>query len=285
MKNNIAASIEISPKQALEFDDLPSVFPAGTGVYITDIGIDSHKVLVGAVRRVADCGYRPVPHIASRRLPSRAVLEDRLKAYAGEANVKDTLIIGGDVHPPAGPFASTMDVLETGLFDRCGITQIAVAGHPEGSPDFPEDVALKALKQKQEYGERTAAQIRIVTQFGFDPRPLILWADALASHGVDLPVHLGIAGPARLKTLIRFAAMCGVGNSLSFLRKRAGSLSRLASGYSPEELVAPIETRWKAQRTAIRQIHVFPFGGVHKSVEWLRSRRTWPDPDAGHEHM
>ena len=278
MKKSMTASIEVSPKQAPEFEDLSDIFPAETRVYIADIGIHPNKTLVAAAKLVARCGYRTVPHIASRRLKSRAILEERLKAYSGEANINDALIIGGDLDQSAGPFASTMDVLETGLLDQCGITQVAVAGHPEGAPSFPQDAALKALKRKQEYGERTAAQIRIVTQFGFDPKPFILWAEALASRGVDLPVHLGVAGPATLKMLIKFAAMCGVGSSLGFLRKRASSIARLASRYSPEEVVAPIENHRMTQQTPVRQMHVFPFGGLRKSVEWLRNRNSWQRP-------
>lgn len=274
--NKIAASIEVAPRQAIESADLPGLFPLGSRVYITDIGMDSADVLVSAARRIHDLGYNPVPHFASRRLTTRAALEDRIRQTTQEAGVTDVLVIGGGLDRPAGEFASSMEVLETGFFDKHGVTEIGVAGHPEGSPDFSEEAAISALRLKQAFGERTGAEIRIVTQFGFDAGRFIAWAEGLQRHGIDLPVHLGVAGPAKITTLIKYAAMCGVGNSISFLRKNALSLTALATSHSPEGVVAPIERHVQAtSRSAIRQIHVFPFGGLKKSSEWLVERGSW----------
>lgn len=272
----IAASIEVTPKQAVESPDLPGLFPPGSRVYITDIGTDTTDVLVAAARRVHDLGYKPVPHFASRRLTTRAALEDRIRATTQEAGVTDVLVIGGGLARPAGQFSSSMEVLETGFFDKHGVTEIGVAGHPEGNPDFSEADAIAALRLKQAFGERTGAQIRIVTQFGFDAGKFIAWAEGLRGHGIDLPVHLGVAGPAKITTLLKYAAMCGVGNSISFLKRNALSLTALATSHSPEGVVAPIERHVQATpATAIRQIHVFPFGGVKKSAEWLVERGSW----------
>lgn len=273
----ITASIEVAPTQALESADLPGLFPQGSRVYITDIGNDSSDTLVAAARRVRELGYRPVPHFASRRLTTRAALEERVRRTAGEAGVTDVLVIGGGLDRPAGDFASTMDVLETGFFEANGITHIGIAGHPEGSPDFSEAVAIDALRQKQEFGERTGINMRIVTQFGFDAAKFINWAEGLKAQGIDMPVHLGVAGPAKITTLIKFAAMCGVGNSISFLKKNALSLTALATSHSPEGMVGPIESHVAATPgSAIAQIHVFPFGGIRKSAEWLVERGSWP---------
>jgi methylenetetrahydrofolate reductase (NADPH) len=274
--SRIPASIEVAPKQAIESADLPGLFPAGSRVYITDIGTDTTDTLVAAARRITNLGYTAVPHFASRRLSTKGALEERIKRTVGEAGVKDVLIIGGGLDKQAGEFGSTMQVLETGFFDQNGILDIAVAGHPEGSPDFSEAVALEALKLKQAFAERTGARVRIVTQFGFDAKKFIAWADGLKAAGVDLPVHLGVAGPAKITTLIKYAAMCGVGNSISFLKKNAMSLTALATSHSPEDVVGPIEKHFLANPdSAIKQIHVFPFGGLKKSAEWLVERGSW----------
>ncbi len=276
MTNKIAASIEVSPKQAMESPDLPGLFPQGTRVYITDVGTDSAKTLTAGAKRVHELGYTPVPHFASRRLTTKEALLERVKMMTGEAGVSDVLVIGGGLERPAGSFSSTMEVLETACFDQHGITDIGIAGHPEGSPDFSEEVALEALRLKRNFALRTGARIRIVTQFGFDGEKFIQWADGLKDAGIDLPVHLGVAGPARITTLLKFAAMCGVGNSISFLKKRGSALATLATGFSPESVVGPIEHHvMTAEQTAVRQIHVFPFGGIKKSAEWLVERRTW----------
>ncbi|MCO6385503.1 methylenetetrahydrofolate reductase [Aliihoeflea sp. 40Bstr573] len=273
----IAASIEVAPMQAIESNDLPGLFPEGSRVYITDIGNDPTDTLVAAARRVRDLGYRPVPHFASRRLTTRAALEERVQRSTQEAGVTDVLVIGGGLDKPAGEFASTMEVLDTGFFEKYGISHLGVAGHPEGSPDFTDAQAIDALRQKQDFAKRSGIDVRIVTQFGFDPQKFISWAEGLKAQGIDLPVHLGVAGPAKITTLIKFAAMCGVGNSIQFLKKNALSLTALATSHSPEGMVGPIERHWQSTPgSAIAQIHVFPFGGLKKSAEWLVERGSWP---------
>ena len=282
--NKLPASIEVTPRQAIESEDLPGLFPKGVRVYIPDLGTDSTDTLVRAARRVRDLGYEPVPHFAARRLTTHTALESRVKALAEVAGVRDVLVIGGGLETPAGEYASTMDVLETGYFDRYGITEIGVAGHPEGSPDFSEARALDALQLKKAFGERTNASLRIVTQFGFDPQGAIDWAEGLQSQGIDLPIHLGVAGPAKLPTLIKYAAMCGVGNSIDFLKKRAGSLTSLVTGPSPDDVVVPIETHVGAHANAlITQLHVFPFVGIKKAAHWLKERGSWPQTTGGEQ--
>jgi methylenetetrahydrofolate reductase (NADPH) len=274
--SKISASIEISPKQAVENADIPGLFPEGTRVYITDVGTDTAETLAQGAKRVKDLGYTPVPHFASRRLTTVEALEDRLNMMTSKAGVTDVLVIGGGLEKEAGEFDSTMKVLDTGLFQKYGITHMGVAGHPEGSPDFNDDVALEALKLKQAFAEKSGIDLRIVTQFGFDADKFTKWAETLSNDGITLPVHLGVAGPAKITTLIKFAAMCGVGNSLSFLKKRGSAVLAMAAGFDPNEIVDPIEAHaLNTQGSAIQQIHVFPFGGVKKSAEWLKERGTW----------
>ncbi len=276
MVHRIAASIEISPRQALHEPALPNLFPIGTRVYLTDVGTEPVTIVADGARRLQELGYRAVPHLAARRLTTRQALAERLARLTTDAGVEEVLVIGGGLQTPAGAFDSSLAVLESGLLDRYGIGHVGIAGHPEGSPDFTDRMALDALRRKQAWGERTGARLHIVTQFGFAPRHFVDWADGLAATGVTLPVHLGVAGPARLTTLVKFAALCGVGNSLQFLKQRAGAVSTLLAGVDPEDLVGPIEQHVRAHpEGAVRQIHVFPFGGLKTAAEWLYRRGSW----------
>lgn len=272
----LPASIEVTPKQASTAEALSGLLPAGTRVYLTDLGTDSVAVLAEAAVRIRDLGLEPVPHIAVRRIRSRAEIESRLKGFRDAAGVTDVLIIGGGAEPPSGPFDSTMALLETGLIDAAGMTRIGIAGHPEGSPDISDEIIEQALRQKIAFANRTGAEMRIVTQFGFDPAVVIRWMEGLMAGGMDLPVHLGVAGPAKVMTLLKYAAMCGVGPSLEFLRKRSGILSALATSYSPESLVEPLE-RWHRATPAspLAAIHVFPFGGIGQAASWLGERGSF----------
>lgn len=271
----LPASIETTTKQATESADLPGLFPRGTHVYVTDIG-DTTETQVAAAKRLRELGYEPVIHIAARRASTVAALDDRLARLAGEAGVRDVLVIGGGLEKQAGDFAGTMDVLATGLLDKHGIKRLGVAGHPEGSPDFSDEVAQSILVEKQAWAQRTDAQMRLVTQFGFNPEKFIGWAEGLRSHGIDLPVHLGVAGPAKITTLLKYAVMCGVGESISFLKRNALSVAALAGSQSPEPIVGPIEKHVATTpASAIAQIHVFPFGGIKGSAGWLIERGSW----------
>ena len=179
MSKNISASIEVSPKQAVESNAIIDLFPHGGRVYLTDIGSETTDYLVRGAKRIRDLGYEPVPHFASRRMIAADILEDRVKRMASEAKVSDVLVIGGSLEKEAGEFSSTMQLLETGVFQRHGITHMGIAGHPEGSPDFDDDTAMEALHQKQDFAEKTGLNLRIVTQFGFDAAKFIDWTQDL----------------------------------------------------------------------------------------------------------
>ncbi len=270
------ASIEASPKQVFDAAELGGLFPAGTRVYLTDLGTTPDHELTAAARRLTQFGYVPVPHVAARRMPSAAALANRLARLNGEAGVEEALVIAGGADKPVGPFASSMDVLRTGVIEARGYKRVGVAGHPEGSPDISPDEIARALAWKQEWAEDRGIEMRIVTQFGFDAPRFIRWAEDLRRDGVTLPIHIGVSGPAKITTLIKYAAMCGVGASLDFLKKRAGSLVALATSYSPEGLVEPLEREAEANPLfLVKQIHVFPFGGLKKSSEWLHQRGSW----------
>jgi len=273
----LPASIEILPRQIPTSDQLRALLPSGTFVYLADVGAPrTNAEMLFAAQRLREAGCIPVPHLAARRIKSREALEKRIKEFAELAGVNNVLVVGGGIATPLGPYKSTMDILETGFLDRFGIKDIAVAGHPEGSSDFTEAIAIEAFKQKQAFAERTDARLRIVTQFSFDPARVLEWAESLAKTGINLPVHIGVAGPSRFATLIRYATACGVGNSLSMLVKSAGNIMSLATGYSPETFVLPIEKELETlARPTIAQMHVFPFGGLENASSWLRMRGSW----------
>lgn len=272
----IGASIEATPTQILDKVDMAGLFPVNTRVYITDLGTDSDARLVASARRLYDHGYVAVPHLAARRFESWDAFERRLKALVGEAGVSEALAIAGSPDRQMGPISASIELLESGLFDRLGFRRIGVAGHPEGSPDIEDADLDLAIRQKNEFATKTDAELYIVTQFGFDAGHFIDWAERITAAGNKLPIHLGVSGPAKIMTLLKYAAACGVGESLNFLKKRASAVTALATGHSPESVVSPLEARWAADPTGpIRQMHVFPFGGLKKTSEWLYERGSW----------
>lgn len=270
-----AASTEVSPKQALEKPEVIAAIPHGTRTYLTDLGNASEDQIVQAARILTDAGLVPVAHMAARRYASLDAFERRITRLTQEAGVSEVLAIAGEADTP-GPLTSSVSMLETGLFDTCGIRRIGIAGHPEGAPDIPDEVIRQFLMRKHELARQSDAAFHIVTQFGFDPAAFGTWLDTIARWGNRFPVHVGVAGPAKLTTLLKFAAFAGVENSLNFMKKRGGAVVSMLSGYDPETMVAPLEARVaNLPETQLAQIHVYPFGGIKKTSDWLCQRGSW----------
>jgi len=264
-------SIEVMPRTAEKVEDFRALLPQGTRVYIAHIVGTPIDAMVSTARRLARDGYTVMPHFPARIIADKATLTNWIARYRGEAGVDQALLLAGGGAAPVGDFQSSMQLLGSGCFD--GFTRLHVAGHPEGNRDIDPDGSLKnvedALRWKQRFSETTDARMALTTQFCFEAKPVIAWADALRHAGIDLPIHIGVAGPAKLQTLIKFAIACGVGPSLRVLQKRAMDVTRLLLPYEPTEFVTDLAAH-KASHPDfnIEQVHFFPLGGFKANAEW-----------------
>ena len=273
--HKIPASMEVSAKHVHDEKLVAGMLPPGTRVYITDVGVDPVAEIIAAARKVTDLGYCAVPHIPARRIESEAALEQRLAGLVDQGGVDDILIIAGEADEQMGPYSETIAILQTGLVDKLGFKHVAVGGHPEGNPAYSGRDVMSVLKEKVDFGKESDAEFRITTQFGFDGPNFVRWASEVSAAGIEAPIHLGVAGPAKITTLIKYAAMCGVGNSLNFFKKRTSAIAQLATKHSPEDVVGAIEQAWADRLGQIAQLHVFPFGGLQASATWLTERGSY----------
>jgi len=276
-------SIEVMPRTAAKIDDFRAILPVGTRVYIAHIAGTPIGDMVATAARLAGEGFTVMPHLPARIIADAAMLDDWLQRYQGEANVTQALLLGGGVSTPAGQFDSSIQMIETGLFDRYGFSWLHVAGHPEGNKDIDADGTTarvdEALMWKQDFAQRTDAKIAITTQFAFDAKVVIDWAERIQHAGVTLPIHVGIAGPAKLQTLIKFAMACGVGPSLKVLQKRAMDLTKLLLPYEPTDVVRQLmDHKAQAPGSLIETLHMFPLGGIQVAAEWM-NRNTVVEPN------
>ena len=264
-------SLEVMPRTAEKVADFRAILPAGTRVYIAHIEGTPIADMVATAARLRAEGMEPMPHFPARIIADRAELGDWVARYQGEADVREALMLGGGVSTPKGVYDNSMQLMETGLFD--GFRRLHVAGHPEGNRDIAPDggaaVILEALRWKEEFARAKGIDMAIVTQFAFEAAPIIDWAKGLRREGIDLPVHLGIAGPAKLQTLIKFAIACGVGPSLRVLQKRAKDVTKLLLPFEPTELVAELAAHKAAHpEFAVAALHFFPLGGIKANTDW-----------------
>ncbi|MGR3699082.1 MAG: methylenetetrahydrofolate reductase, partial [Roseovarius sp.] len=266
-------SIEVMPRTAEKVENFRDLLPAGTRVYIAHIEGTPIEDMVATAARLNAEGYPVMPHFPARIIKDRATLADWIARYQGEANVDQALLLAGGVTTPHGDFDSSMQLLESGEFDRAGFKRLHVAGHPEGNKDIDPDGSMKnvedALRWKQKFSETTDAKMALATQFAFDAKPIIAWADSLSAAGITLPIHIGIAGPAKLQTLIKFAIACGVGPSLKVLQKRAMDVSKLLLPYEPTDVLSDLAAHKAANPNFnIEHVHFFPLGGIKANAEW-----------------
>lgn len=265
-------SVEVMPRTAAKIESFRAILPEGTRVYIAHIEGTPIEDMVATAKRIADEGFPVMPHFPSRGIKDKTELADMIARYQGEAGVDQALLLGGGYDKPVGDFASSMEMMETGLFD--GFRRLHVAGHPEGNKDIDPDGSdhwvMEALRWKQAFADRTDAEFAIATQFLFEADTAIAWANRLTAEGINMPVHIGIAGPAKLSTMIKFAMACGVGPSLRVLQRRAADISKLVMPFEPTEILSDL-ARHKAANPDfnIAQVHFFPLGGINKTAEFV----------------
>ena len=268
-------SIEVTPNAAAKIENFAEVLPVNTRIYIAHIEGTPFDEMLTTAKKITNEGFIPMPHFPARIIEDKDMLESWLSQYSGEANVQEALLIAGGSKEPAGVYDSSIQIIETELFDKYNFKRLHVAGHPEGNKDIDKDSTHtnvnKALSWKNEYAKRTDAQIAIATQFCFDSGAIIQWANSLIDMNIDLPVHIGIAGPAKLQTLIRYSIECGVGASMKVLQKRAKDITKLLLPYEPTSVISEL-AEYKSHNPDfnIEQVHFFPLGGTKTTAHWVK---------------
>ena len=234
-------SIEIGPKTNLD------TLPALKDVYITMLpGGDFKETAQQAVNLVKK-GFNPVPHFPARSMANEAQLKEYV-TMCKDGGVKQALVIGGG-REPMGKFDSSFQLLETGYFEKM---KIGIAGHPEGSPDISDEVLEKAMIDKKPYADY------IVTQWLMQSEPII---DFISKQSV--PVHVGITGPMKISSLIKFANIVGAKNSINFIKSNFSRAIDLLKPKDPNDLVDQIKEHTK-------YFHIYTFGGLKETNNWLK---------------
>ena len=268
-------SVEVTPKAASKIENFEDYIPSGTLVYIAHIEGTLIEEMVETAKKINDQGFCAMPHFPARIIKDKNVLEDWISRYKNEANVSNALLIAGGANKPYGEYDSSIQLIESELFDKADFNNLHIAGHPEGSMDIDPDGSTtnvdQALSWKNEFSKRTDANMAITTQFSFDASSVISWANNIKEAGIDIPVHIGIAGPAKLQTLLRYSIECGVGASIKIIQKRAKDLTKLLLPYKPTNIITELAT-YKANNPSfnIEKVHFFPLGGIKQVSDFVK---------------
>ena len=262
-------SLEITAKDEGALIEAAPMVAAETPVAITFLPGEAVVPRVQAAATVRAFGFEPMPHFSARRIRSEEDFRHYLHAVVKDADVRRCFVVAGDPVVPEGSFADTSALLATGAFEEAGIRAIGIGGHPEGHPHMSKAQCWDVLHTKIADIEGRGMAPLIVTQFSFDADRVLGWLAEARRQGIAAPVRIGVPGPAGVKTLVKFARYCGVGASTAVLRKYGVSLAGLVGKAGPDKLVSQLEAGIGAQHGPVR-LHFYPFGGVEKTVEWIR---------------
>jgi methylenetetrahydrofolate reductase (NADPH) len=263
-------SLEVVNRRAEDVERCTALVPPGARVAIAFAPSDRCAQSVATAARLRRAGFEPVPHVAARYFADAAALESFVARLRGEAGVAEVFVVAGDRHPPAGAFASSLELLQTGVLARHGIAGVGFAAYPEGHPTIPEGALIEAMRRKAALAAAQGLACRFVTQFCFEAGPIEAWLARYRTLGFAAPVRIGIAGPASAPALMRFGLRCGVGASVRALAQRGGRLARLAREATPDALMAPLaRLRAAPGGEAVEGLHFFTFGGIAPLAAWI----------------
>ncbi len=139
---------------------------------------------------------------------------------------------------------------------------------------FPKTCLRASLRDKLEAAERAGLKSHIVTQFAFDAWPVVTWLRALRSSGVSNPVRIGMAGPASIPSLIKFAQRCGVRASAKGFARHASSIGKLLTRATPAGLVQELAEAVAHESLGEIGAHFYSFGGLAQAAKWVRDAKS-----------
>lgn len=267
-------SFEAVMPSAAELHEAAAVLPTGTSIYLTDLPSRPADKLIQIATGIFMRGLKPIPHVAARNAASGAALGDLLSRVASAAGVRQIMLIGGDRDTSAGPFANALDVIRSGVLEKSGITEIGLAAYPEGHPTIAEDALRALLREKIAAASRAGLKAHIVTQFSFDAGPVETWLRGLRADGISNHVRIGMAGPASIAALLRFAQRCGVRASARGFARHASAIGKLFTRATPADMLNDLAGAAASNDLGDIAAHFYSFGGLAAAAKWVRDAKS-----------
>lgn len=264
-------SLEMTGKDVDALREAAPLIPAGTRINVTFLGNEDLDMRVTAAKAVKELGFIPVPHISARRLRSEDELKEFLQALADVDAIQHVFAVGGDPADPMGPYGSSLEMLESGIFPAFGVEDVSIAGYPEGHPDISDEVLARELKGKVDLLAEQHLSGVILTQFGFDTEPVATWLNELAAQKVSIPIRIGVPGPAGIKRLLGYAKRFGVASSAGIVKKYGFSLTNLMGSAGPEKFLRDLaDDAAASDYQGAVGVHFYTFGGMAKTADWAQ---------------
>lgn len=266
-----AYSLEMTAKDVTNLMAASEFIPPGSNVSITYLSNEDMDARIAAATMIRSLGFVPIPHVAARRQRSEKELADFLARLSAEAAVDSVLVIAGDLNRAEGPYEDSLALIRSGLLQANGIRRVGIGGYPEGHPDISDAELWQSMKDKAASLGDAGLECEVITQFGFDPNPILVWLARLRHEGVAAPVRIGMPGPARISTLLRFAARCGVAASAKVMSKYGVSMTQLIGSAGPDRLIESLQRALLPDVHGEVHIHFYPFGNLLSTTKWANA--------------
>jgi methylenetetrahydrofolate reductase (NADPH) len=264
------SSIEVTSLDHDKIQQAVKLLPRKTCVYLPSLPNQKLMSKLGGIATLRNAGFTPVPHIAARRLASRAELQAFLDRAVQDYGVDQVLLVGGDLPQATGPYHEAAMILKDGILADSGIRLVGLPAFPEGHPKVPATVMQAALDEKITLATTQGHDVHLITQFSFDPARVTGFCTELAARYPAIPVHVGMSGPTSPRQLLRYAKLCGVSSSLRAIGNLGFKTTKLISNTDPMIQLQEV-ARYHAEndnRNAAG-VHVFSFGGFIDSAQWM----------------
>ncbi len=207
-------------------------------------------------------GFQVVPHLSARMTHDKTHLA-ALLGRMQELEISRVFVVGGDA-PQRGIFPDAYSLLLA--MDDLGhhLTEIGVTSYPEGHAVIPDDKLRQALHDKQPFASY------LTTQMCFDPEAIGDFVSGCRADGITLPVRIGIPGVADRLKLIQISTRIGVGQSVRFLSKHRGLVTKFIKpgGYAPEDLIEGLAPLADDPAAAIVGVHIYTFNQCETTERW-----------------
>ena len=266
-------SMEMTGKDVAKVENAASVIPPGTRINVTFLENEDLAMRVSAAAAVMRLGFTPVPHISARRIKSQEMLEEYLTALRDIGASENVLVIGGDPTVPMGPYEESLAVIESGLLQEYGVKHVSMGGHPSGDPNIPVGALFPALERKSAALAKVNIPGTIITQVDFDVDRVLSWVAEVREHGVDLPIRVGVPGPASVKLLLGFASRLGISTSTTIAKKYGLSVTNLLGKAGPENFIRDLANGLDPAKHGVVKLHFYTFGGFKTTAEWIATHR------------
>lgn len=262
-------SLEMTGKDIPALQAAASILPSGTPVNVTFLGNEDLAMRVAAAKAVKEAGLHPVPHISARRLSSAREFDDFLIALQAQHLSTQVFVVGGDPEEPMGTYPDSLSLIISGRLEAHGVTKVSIAGYPAGHSNIDDSALWSALESKHAALKDKNLEGEIITQFGFDTAPVFEWLSEVRRRGIDLPVRIGVPGPAGIKRLLGYARRFGVSASAGIAKQYGFSLGNLLGTAGPERFIRELAQNYDPARHGKISLHFYTFGGIENTAAWV----------------